>query len=1310
MSNTFLISRSTEDDNYAVWAFDASSKKLLTQVQTDPEATFPSKHHLTAVGGYLLDYSPLDHELDQFHYRLFTFDPENSDPLNGRPTQAGSWDRESFWDYYVYKNCPKGHKVTDLQLIGVTGYVLSFLPTQGRGTFRLWNFDADAGSPGGTNNPIANGMADFDAFPNIDAGHTLLPIGNYVIDWVPSEGTYTVYSFDPQLSNPLSVPTISSGDVPSDEGEVSLVVIREYILAWDPKSKQRDYTLYAFDPKNPFSTVVQKGKLPKEFNADTTLSSVQTKESIDEAKSDEPGTMDFMRKRIKHVVVYVVESRSFDSVVGWLYEKKEAEEINWVPTKGSFKGASESHFNKCDGEKYHQRKFRDGKVSVDWNLDGPKNDPFHGTPDSIHQQWSKGYTAYQAGKHADMKGFLANQGTDSIMAGYTPKQLPVLNGLAENFAVSDEWFCSEAGGTTTNRATLASGSAFNITISYESGSAYTYFPDTPHRQSLWKVLANNGIMDWKIYYSVLWGSAPDLYPYTYHLYLRGQVPSVDSAWPGHVQPIESFKIAAKKGELPAFSFLEPIWYAASGVFTSYHPSGDVIPGEVALNDIYNALKDGKYWDETLLVISFSKGGGMYDHVPAQHLQRAWPNDSNDGYDFDASGARVSTIVVSPLVKKNTVFRSGEDTPFDHTSVAATVLDWFGVPRARWGMGDRVPVAPTFETVLQHDKPRKDAPTLGRSFDKTYPKGAEVDYAPTNDATWSGRSEPSYWTDSTNWGCDEPPTGTATFGESSYTTVRFEKHSQSTVEKIEFTGDAVPYALEFTEVEPKNPTLTISGEGVVNHSRYVQTFAIVATSLEDWQPQLVFTNYATAGGTKVAYSAAPTTPSSASGGIIIFERQSNAGSATFTVRTGSKRPPEGTTRGAEIHFNDQSSAHEARFTLYGTTGSDGDTFGNVVFHNRASAHRSQFTNIGGTVPGGDGGNTQFYDTTSAEYCQIVNRGGSHYDANGGDVAFDGTATAAHANIVNEAAPANGAHGGVTSFNNNPPAMALREGATAGSAVIVNQGANTDDPGTGGHTEFSGAYGAGYADNATIINYGTTRKCSTGGGYTEFSMSGDAAQLWQTSAGYANITNHPGAYEYAQPGYTEFSMYGFEGPTPTGPTADHATIINLGGTSSKAPGGYTKFEQTSTAGQATLIAHAGAHGGYDGTIKFYDTASADEATIQLLGGQLDVRYYDSERLILGELKIEDGTIEVQVGDSTTTVEVKGKLKLVSKTASFYFAASESGFQKGQDYVLMKAEGLKHLKASQFEGNAVWNLEPQFRIDDDELIVSFHEPKKK
>jgi phospholipase C len=1296
MAHTFLISRSKDTDTYAVWAFNPDDPQhLLTRVTTvDPDATFSHERNLTPIGGYLLAWGPLDKSGTYLPYELFRFDPSAPDPLDATPVQSGSWRFSKFAGHYIYKDGPGQPQVTALQLLGVTGYVLSFLPTQGRGSFALWNFDAYASSPGGSNDPLPDTMADPDAFPTIRAGHTLLPIENYVIDFVAETGECAVHSFDPQQPNPLTHPPLFHQNV-SLGGQTRLAIIGGRILAWSPTD--RSYTLYTFAPNNPFGTPTVTGTLPATLDPTHTLTAVQPNRPIDADHAQTPGTLDFMRSRIKHVVTYVVESRSFDNVVGWLYEKEDVESrIHWVPpTPGTFEGASPSNTNTVDGETFRQHKYKKGEVSTGFDLNWPPKDPFHGTADSINQQWSEGYTAYTAGKPSDMGGFVSNNGTKTVMAGFAPAQLRVLNGLAKHFGVSDQWYCSEAGGTTTNRATLATGSALDITTSYEVGEAYDTFPTTPRRQSLWKVLANNGFLDWKIYYSMEWLE----HPYTYHLYLKGQVPSIDAQWSGFVQPIDSFHIAAANGSLPRFSFLEPVWYT-SDFMTSYHPSGNVVPGENALNQIYEAIKNGPGWEHTLLIISFSKGGGVYDHVGAKKLQKAWPHDGVDGYEFDVSGARVPTIVVSPLVKRNTVFRSGDaDVPFDATSLAATVLSWYGIPRSRWGLGERVPSAPTFETVLQETTPRTHAPTLPVSRDKTYPPGKPIPlrYPIPLSGAWKGAPDNGEWTDPSNWELppkkEGVPNDTVSFGASRTTELSFALSSASTVYDITFSADAPAYTLHFTEDLPESPTLTIAGKGVINRSPNPQTFAVKATSFQDDQVQLQFINSASAGD-NVVYSAGPATPLSPSGGIIAFTQQSNAGSATFTASTGA-HPCSGTTVGAEIRFLHDSSAHQATFTLSGTTGTDTDTFGNVVFHHKATAHQATFVNNGGTV--GDGGNTQFFGQSSADQATFTNLGATGEGANGGDVAFDGIATAAQATLVNKPATHPTGNGGVTSFNNNPPYMAKYQGATAGNATITNEGAQAAPSGTGGHTKFTGAAGAGSAGYATIDNHGTATANGTGAGFTQFFVNGHSYEHYRPTAGYATLTNHPGACSGAQAGNTLFTTLYFEtgAKLPPGPLAGHATIINLGGTATGAPGGYTTFENTSTADHATLIAHGGTHGGAPGRILFSDTAEGGQAVIKLPGGTLDICGCTGPLLSFQDLEMDGGTLEVSVGEGATALNLVGAFRLQSETATFDFSGVDL-VQEGQAYTLMTAaSGLENLDSKRFVGNAVNGLWPMFSV---------------
>lgn len=715
MTTTYLIARSP-DNTYGVYAVDPTAGADAIQPVCTGVQGLPYDGEVVAVGSYVLlttglRFVPLG-SVDVY-YQLTRFDPTSPTPLGGPPINRGLWPYEKFWDYYEYRDCPDSPQTLDLQLLGTPGYVLSWLPTTNRGTFSLWSFDADSTKP--TADPLVDRVFDQDAHPVLRSTDALVPLNNAVLTWRPTDGSYQVFSFDPQSSNPMPMPALAAGTFTDIDDTHQLIAVGPYVLDWVPTTGA--FRLFAVDTESggsPLSALLASGTMPSGITAETRLTGLETPVPVDATRAATPGTMDFMRSKVKHVVYYVLESRSYDNVLGWLYENGGPD--TWIDAEPPVRGAFTGNTNTSCGQTVGQYEFQGGGLSTDYDLNAPAVDPFHGTTDSICQQWSGGYAAYQAGEPADMGGFLANQGTKSTMVTFTPAQMPILNGLAAAFAVCDDWFCSLPGGTTANRAYLASGSAYGITVSYESGPAYTNFPDRVRRPSMFKVLANNGIDDWAVYWTIQWQG----FPYTWHLFVENQVPTIDANQATHSRAFTQFASDCANGTLPAFSFIEPKWFSSDGVFSSYHPSGDIIPGQEQLNAIYETLKNSPIWEETVLVIAFSKGGGIYDHIPTPFASRAWPHDTNDGFAFDAYGSRVPAIVVSPWVKAATLFRSPTPIPFDHTSLVATVLDWFGVPRSRWGLGNRVANAPTFEKVLQASAPRTDAPTLTVAYDKTYP--------------------------------------------------------------------------------------------------------------------------------------------------------------------------------------------------------------------------------------------------------------------------------------------------------------------------------------------------------------------------------------------------------------------------------------------------------------------------------------------------------------------------------------------------------------------------------------------------------------
>lgn len=714
-SYDFLICRNPKDNSYQLYRVAPDADELFTPVSLGADAAFDHSYRMAQVGGYLLQWSPICEQdsVPGYQYKLIEFDPQSPDPLNGKALQSGFWKKTKFWGKYRdhYSFNPDEDRYLDLT--PMSSFVLNMIPAKGRGTFELWNFDPKPTSPGSAD-PIPYPYSGQGGFPLIKEGHTLISVGNYVLDCLPDGSSYRLWSFDPQMHPPLALPAVQEGKWEHIDKAHSLTAIGNYILDWHPA--EGTYRLWRFDPAHNGLLVgpVREGKLPHGISMDAVLTGFQPRIPLEEEQAGTPGTIEFMRSKIKHVVYYMVESRSFDNVCGWLYENGD-EGVHYIGSDEPFDGASTEHYNYEGDKKVYVSKYHDGKLSDEWDLKILDQDPFHDTTDNLQQMFLE-EPGYWGRREPDMGGFILNNANPQVMQTFGPEQLPVLNGLAKHFAISDRWFCSIPGGTDVNRAFSVTGSAFNKLGTWEGGNPYKYWPKFPHRQSIWKTLWSQGISDWKIYYSILWEKCI----FTDQLYLKGQIPTVDENASDYLADIEQFKKDAASGTLPAFSYLEPVWIAPSGA-TSYHPGADIVPAERALNEIYEAVKNGPGWEETLLVITFDKNNGIYDHVAPPYASKPWPHDLNNGFAYDLMGPRVPTIMVSPWIKEQSVFRAQGDIPFDATSFAATLLNWFGIPKPQWGLGDRMDAAPTFESVLQAATPRKEAPSLTPPYDKSYPE-------------------------------------------------------------------------------------------------------------------------------------------------------------------------------------------------------------------------------------------------------------------------------------------------------------------------------------------------------------------------------------------------------------------------------------------------------------------------------------------------------------------------------------------------------------------------------------------------------------
>ncbi len=680
-----IIGRDQTSDTYTLWQTTLDGEELFAQLPVkDP--TLPAGTSLVAIGNYLLCWERLAGSRTYYYpYRLLDFDLRRDNPLAA--VQVGAWSMKKFWGTVADFGNPSGadkefQKRTELLLYPMGSFLLNFIPTDGRGTFRLFNFDPAQADPLPATPYYPQG-----AFSSIDKRDELLPIGGYVL--TRRGASFRLWSFDSQAKIPLAHPVVQEGEWSQIDERHRLLVIGEHVLDWLPATSA--YRLWRFDPKakNVLTGPVRHGKLPEALARQQTLTAFEPRVAASATDANAaPGTIEWMRSKIQHVVYYMLENRSFDHICGWLYEK-DAKHIELVGPKHPFRGATPK-----------TTKYNGGKLSSDFALDLPQEDPNHDYSDVMRQLFGKRERAYETRQKPDMSGFLWNNGNENVMGSYTPEQVPVLNGLAKGFALSDEWFASMPGGTDVNRAFSLSGNSLGELNNFQNGSEYTEWPNALHRPSVFKTLWSYGINSFKIYNSIEWMS----FVFTQHLFLAGQIPTVDANSSSYVASYQQFLADAASGALPAFSCLEPTWIVQAGT-SSYHPGADIVPGEQQLSDIYEALRRGPRWEQTLLVVTFDEHGGMFDHVPPPYAENPYPNDELDGFKFDLMGVRIPTLLVSPWINEHTVFRSETGVAYDATSFLATLLAWFGIPRSGWGLGERTNHAPTFEGVLRRKTPR-----------------------------------------------------------------------------------------------------------------------------------------------------------------------------------------------------------------------------------------------------------------------------------------------------------------------------------------------------------------------------------------------------------------------------------------------------------------------------------------------------------------------------------------------------------------------------------------------------------------------------
>jgi phospholipase C len=426
--------------------------------------------------------------------------------------------------------------------------------------------------------------------------------------------------------------------------------------------------------------------------------------------------------KIEHIVVLMLENRSFDNLLGWLYDPANDPPFNVVP----------DDFEGLYGKNLSNPIPNNGFAPVG-KTDNPRSpQPNPGEP--FEDVYSQIYNAPKVEfknvpldppQPPAMQGFIRNYADQktkptnaaTIMQQLTPKTLPVLSSLAHEYALCDHWFASIPTQTFCNRSFVHAGTSSGYVNNGGGGLCFvnetpTIFDLLEAGHKTWTVFCGGWLLQsfTLLTQKSLWKYAPTQ----------------------HFAHFKDFLAAAgKKGALPNYSFIEPIYFDSIvwGPENDMHPecnpyqfygASNLHRGEALIWKIYSAIRNSPDWESTLLIILFDEHGGCYDHVPppsaANRCNVAINPDNDDrviagdqpggaGFKFDRLGPRVPAIIVSAYTPPQTRLHH----IFEHTSILSTIVNCFTLPAGK--LGKRQSNALDVGDALQLKTPRTDRPAI-----------------------------------------------------------------------------------------------------------------------------------------------------------------------------------------------------------------------------------------------------------------------------------------------------------------------------------------------------------------------------------------------------------------------------------------------------------------------------------------------------------------------------------------------------------------------------------------------------------------------
>jgi phospholipase C len=406
---------------------------------------------------------------------------------------------------------------------------------------------------------------------------------------------------------------------------------------------------------------------------------------------------------IEHVVVLMLENRSFDHMLGYL-------------------ALDESYPFQVDGLSVGMQNTYQGTTYPVFLLPSTSMRPFetpeHDGPNvdaqlaNGGQGFAKDYITTRANQQ--QKSWAAQPDHCVTMGYHDGQQLPALDHLARHYLVCDRWFSSVRGATMPNRlysvVGTSGGQRVNKKVFGQDFPLYNYPSFIRHLEDAQAA--------WRWYH-------PDLLiPPTLKLF----DPLFAVEHENHYSLFQAFEADVASPAFPQVTWIDPGFFDKFGLHENDdHPPTDVRLGQLLIERVTNALMASPHWDTSLLIITYDEHGGFFDHVapPAAH---------DDHPETTWYGVRVPTLVVSPFVAPGV-----SSTVFDHTSIIRTILERFCPALPPGVMGKRVANATSLAGLLSGPaRPAERVPGAGEGVqglatpDAAEPPGAGPHGGSTDD--------------------------------------------------------------------------------------------------------------------------------------------------------------------------------------------------------------------------------------------------------------------------------------------------------------------------------------------------------------------------------------------------------------------------------------------------------------------------------------------------------------------------------------------------------------------------------------------------